>query len=56
MEQEASTSKATNAEGDLMDRITDSLRTTIAPEVRKALQGSEREFSVLAAEACLTMR
>ena len=48
MEQEASTSK------DLVDRITDSLRTTIAVEVPKALQGSKREFSVLAAEACST--
>ena len=54
MEQEASTSKTTDVEGDLVDRITDSLRTTIAAEVRKALQGSKREFSLLAAEACST--
>ena len=48
---EASTSSLQVEEG-LIDRITEGLRTTIAAEVRKALQSSRREFSELAAEAC----
>ena len=48
---EASTSSSQVEEG-LVDRITERLRTTIAAEVRKALQSSRREFSELATEAC----
>ena len=53
MEAEASTSSSHADEG-LIDRVTDSLRATIAAEVRKALQSSRREFSDLAAEVCST--